>query len=61
MVSRRVRELWGPPTNRQFAKPNKELVKMAILSLHAEVKAAREEEAAGKSKGKTTRRPRRAS
>jgi hypothetical protein len=50
--SKKVRELFGPPTNAsdkfpfEFAKPNKEMVKFAILLLHAQVKAAREKAAA---------------
>jgi hypothetical protein len=59
--SKKVRELFGPPTNAsdkfpfEFAKPNKEMVKFAILLLHAQVKAAREKAAAKKKgKGKTT-------
>jgi hypothetical protein len=60
--SKKVRELFGPPTNAsdnfpfEFPKPNPELVKLAILTLHAQVKAAREKEAA--KKGKATPRPR---
>jgi hypothetical protein len=52
--------LFGLPTNAsdkfpfEFAKPNKEMVKFAILLLHAQVKAAREKAAAKKGKGKTT-------
>ena len=58
MVSRKVGELFGPKgtTDKfplEFAKPNKEMVKMAILTLHAQVKAAREAEA---TKGKATPR-----
>jgi hypothetical protein len=50
MVSRKVRESFGPKGTTEkfpleFAKPNKEMVKMAILTLHAQVKAAREAEA----------------
>jgi hypothetical protein len=60
--SKKVRELFGPPTNAsdkfpfEFPKPNPKMVEMAILTLHTQVKAAREAEAA---KGKATPRRRR--
>jgi hypothetical protein len=53
MVSKKVRELFGPKFT--FAKPDPKLVEMAILTLHAHVKAAREKAAA---KGKATPRRR---
>ena len=52
MVSKKVRELFGPPANLTFAPPNPEMVKAAILMLHAQVKAAREKEAAKAAKRK---------
>jgi hypothetical protein len=51
VVSKKVRELFGPPAKLAFAPPNPEMVKAAILMLHAQVKAAREAEA---TKGKAT-------
>jgi hypothetical protein len=53
MVSKKVRELFGPKFT--FAKPDPQLVKLAILTLHAQVKAQREAEGA---KGKPTLRRR---
>jgi hypothetical protein len=59
--SKKVRKLFGPPTNAsdkfpfEFPKPNPKMVEMAILTLHAQVKAAREKAAA---KGKATPRRR---
>jgi hypothetical protein len=51
-LSKKVRELFGPPAKLAFAPPNPEMVKAAILMSHAQVKAAREKEAAKKGKAK---------
>jgi hypothetical protein len=53
--SKKLPRSFLPPEKLTFAKPIPELVGMAILMLHAQVKAAREKEAA---KGKATPRRR---